>query len=100
MAQITVFNPDKSYGDAFIISDFLHYKLSNTSEKFELEYLTLALLKELRNRVLSLAGQNSKIGNHEKLTSSDRSWFDDLNLAISRIETLPNPDSLMICISE
>ena len=108
MAQLTVLNPDSSIADIILISDALAVELTNILQYSRREYLDLALLREIKLIALSvvlrvLKEKNIKINNVreiENFTICTLDWFLFLLNVIYRIEKLPNPDSLIICISE
>ena len=81
MPQLTVFNPDKSCADVFLISDSLANQLSIITQSFQLEEFKLAFLKEMNS------------------TDLFPQFLIELTDVIHLIEQLPNPDSLSICLS-
>ena len=103
MAQLTVLNPDNSCADIILITDSLHHELKRIFNIFKVEEFNLFLLKEIRMRVLAKASREFKSINIQQLkaiASNSLDWFDELLDVISRIEKLPNADSLTIGLSE
>ena len=92
MAQLTVFNPDGSIADTFSISDALANELTTVLQYSNRKSLDLALLREIELRVLSTISKGFAI--------STIYCFSSLIDVISRIEKLPNADSLTISLSE
>ena len=91
MAQLTILNPDGSIVDTFSISDALAVELSVVLEYSTKESLDLALLREIEGRVFSIISKGFSI--------SSIYYFTSLLDVISRIEKLPNADSLTIFVS-
>ncbi len=92
MAQLTVLNPDDSVADTFSISDALALELTKVLQHSKKESLDLALLREIKLRVLSILSKAFALSNID--------CFGSLLDVIFRIEKLPNPDSLIIFVSE
>ncbi len=108
MAQLTVLKPDDSIADIFSIPDALALELTTVLQYSKRKSLDLALLREIELRVLSiffkiLKENNIQISNlqeFEVLAVSNINSFSSLLDVISRIEQLPNPDSLTIRLSK
>ncbi len=107
MAQLTISNPDGSIVDTFSISDALAVELSVVLEYSTKESLDLALLREIELKILSvfskiLKEKNIQINNVQEakgFAMSSISYFTSLLDVISRVENLPNSDSLTIFVS-
>ena len=103
MPQLIVFKADNSCSDIIPLSDSLYNKLIENAENFKQEYLTLAFLHETQKRTLFLASKKTQANNQEEvkeLASYCFNWFDELTNVINRIETLENPDSFLIDLSD
>ena len=92
MAQLTVFNPNGSIADIFSIPDALAIELTKVLQYSKRKSLDLALLREIELRVLSTISKGFAI--------STIYCFSSLLDVISRIEKLPNADSLTIRLSK
>ena len=102
MPQLTVFKADNSCADIIPISDSLHNELIETTKDFELEYIKLDCLKKTQRSALSLTSKKFQTNNQEEvkdLASFYFDWFEELTNVINRIETLENPDSFLIDLS-
>ena len=107
MAKLIVLNSDGSVADTFSISDTLAIELTIVLEYSARESLDLALLREIELKVLSvfskiLKGNNIQINNVQEVETFARSNIDSFSSlldVISRIEKLPNPNSLIIRLS-
>ena len=108
MAQLTVFKPDSSIADIFLIPDTLALELRTVLQYSDRKSLDLALLGEIKLRVLSIVSKvlkdkNVKIDHPEDIeafTIYAIDSFSSLLDVIYRIEQLPNPDSLTIRLSK
>ncbi len=107
MAKLIVLNSDGSVADTFSIYDTLAIELTIVLEYSARESLDLALLREIELKVLSvfskiLKGNNIQINNVQEVETFARSNIDSFSSlldVISRIEKLPNSESLIICLS-
>ena len=92
MAQLTVYNPDGSIVDVFSISDALAVELTKILQYSERKSLDLALLKEFESRILSTISKGFSI--------STVYYFSPFLDVISRVENLPNANSLTIFVND
>ena len=115
MAQLTIYKPDNSIADVLIISDSLYKELSRVARLFELEYLNLAFIREIKRRVLVTVTTVESLDKNtlnwvidrelkesllKRIASKSFNWFDELLDVISCIERLSNPHSLRICLTK
>lgn len=97
--QVTILQPDRSFVEAFFISDSLFRELFRISQIFELEHFNLAFLHEIKARALSMCSQKIKTSEPiavSALATASLNWFDELLALITAIEKLHNPHSLFI----
>ena len=74
MAQLTIYKPDNSIADVLIISECLYKELSRVARLFELEYLNLAFIREIKRRVLLT------VTTVESLDENTLNWVTDREL--------------------
>ena len=107
MAQLTIFNPNGSIADIFLISNTLAVRLTNFLQYSRRKFLNLALLREIKMKVLFtvfkvLTEKSIKINNIQEVEAfaiCTVDWFISLLDVIYRIERLPNSNSLTIRLS-
>ncbi len=92
MTKLIVLNSDGSIADIFSIPDTLAIELTTVLQYSNRKYLDLALLREIELQVLSVISKGFAI--------STIYCFSSLLDVISRIEKLPNADSLTIRLSK
>ena len=107
MAQLTIFNPNGSIADIFLISNTLAVRLTKFLQYSRRKFLNLALLREIKMKVLFtvfkvLTEKSIKINNIQEVEAfaiCTVDWFISLLDVIYRIERLPNSNSLTIRLS-
>lgn len=97
--QLTVLKSNDSFIEAFFVSNALYQELLRISQVFELEYLNLAFLHEVKTRAIAFCSRRIRTAEPivvSAFASVALDWFDELLALIEAVSVLPSSDSLSI----